>query len=169
VANEDAEHRARVRAALEYFDAECAAGKAFANPGGFIVSLVAKGVPKRPRAARAAGRTKSASPPEPAATDVDLELEMAYEVYRNDVGTKRFAGLGESERTALLEQITEVVTDEARLRPEGSEVERLLADNTRAREWTGWSPTVGLREGLQRTSDWIAANLDAVDTAGYAV
>ena len=62
-----------------------------------------------------------------------------------------------------------VVTDEARLRPAGSEVERLLADNTRAREWTGWAPEVSLREGLTRTSEWIAANLDALDTAGYAV
>jgi len=62
-----------------------------------------------------------------------------------------------------------VVTEEDRLRPKDSEVERLLADNTRAREWLGWSPTVSLREGLQRTSDWIAANLDAVDTQGYAV
>jgi NAD dependent epimerase/dehydratase len=62
-----------------------------------------------------------------------------------------------------------IVTEEDRLRPADSEVERLLADNTRAREWLGWSPTVSLRDGLQRTSDWIAANLDAVDTPGYAV
>ena len=49
------------------------------------------------------------------------------------------------------------------------DVERLLADNTRALEWLGWSPTVSLREGLQRTSDWVAADLDAVDTPGYSV
>lgn len=62
-----------------------------------------------------------------------------------------------------------IVTDEARLRPAGSEVERLLADNTRAREWTGWTPTVSLREGLTRTSEWVKDNLDLLDTAGYAV
>jgi NAD dependent epimerase/dehydratase len=62
-----------------------------------------------------------------------------------------------------------IVTDEARLRPAGSEVERLLADNTRAREWTGWTPTVSLREGLTRTSEWVHDNLDLLDTAGYAV
>ena len=39
-----------------------------------------------------------------------------------------------------------VVTDEFRLRPAGSEVDRLLSDNSRAREWTGWAPEVGLRE-----------------------
>ena len=63
----------------------------------------------------------------------------------------------------------EIVTDEARLRPEGSEVERLLADSTRAREWTGWEPTVSLRDGLTRTSEWIREHLDEVDTSGYAI
>ena len=53
-----------------------------------------------------------------------------------------------------------VVTDEARLRPDGSEVDRLLSDNSRAREWTGWTPKVGLREGLTRTSDWIREHVD---------
>jgi NAD dependent epimerase/dehydratase len=73
----------------------------------------------------------------------------------------------------LLVEVTgsnaEIVTDEARLRPEGSEVERLLADNRRAVEWTGWTPTVSLRDGLTRTSDWIKEHLDTVDTGGYAV
>jgi NAD dependent epimerase/dehydratase len=62
-----------------------------------------------------------------------------------------------------------IATDEDRLRPAGSEVERLLADNTRAREWTGWAPTVSLREGLTRTSEWVRDHLDLLDTGGYAV
>jgi NAD dependent epimerase/dehydratase len=62
-----------------------------------------------------------------------------------------------------------VVTDEARLRPADSEVERLLCDNRRAREWTGWEPQVSLEEGLKRTSEWVRDNLDRLDTAGYAV
>ena len=53
-----------------------------------------------------------------------------------------------------------VVTDEARIRPDGSEVDRLLSDNSRAREWTGWAPQVGLREGLTRTSDWVREHVD---------
>jgi NAD dependent epimerase/dehydratase len=63
----------------------------------------------------------------------------------------------------------EVVVDESRVRPSGSEVERLLCDNTRAREWAGWEPQVSLRDGLTRTSDWVAANLDALNAAGYHV
>jgi len=73
----------------------------------------------------------------------------------------------------LLVEVTgsdaEIVTDEARLRPAGSEVERLLADNTRAREWTGWEPKVSLRDGLARTSEWVREHLDLLDTGGYAV
>ena len=62
-----------------------------------------------------------------------------------------------------------VVTEEKRLRPEGSEVERLLADNTRAREWAGWSPQVPLEEGLRLTSDWVREHLAALETREYTV
>lgn len=62
-----------------------------------------------------------------------------------------------------------VVVDDARVRPGGSEVERLLCDNSRARDWAGWQPQVSLREGLTRTSDWVAANLAALNAAGYHV
>ncbi|MBV8159850.1 MAG: GDP-mannose 4,6-dehydratase [Acidimicrobiia bacterium] len=63
----------------------------------------------------------------------------------------------------------EVVTDEARLRPSGSEVERLLCDNTRAREWAGWKPEYSLEEGLRRTAEWVEANLGSLRVRGYHV
>ena len=44
----------------------------------------------------------------------------------------------------------EIITDEARLRPENSEVERLWADNTKARVLFGWQPSYGGREGFKR-------------------
>jgi NAD dependent epimerase/dehydratase len=54
----------------------------------------------------------------------------------------------------------EIVTDEARLRPENSEVERLCADNSKARELFGWQPGYGGRDGLKRglveTIAWFA-------------
>jgi nucleoside-diphosphate-sugar epimerase len=100
-------------------------------------------------------------------------------VARSDRAVGEVVNIGSGKEIAigdlvqLLIEVTgsraELVTDEARLRPAGSEVERLLADNTRAREWTGWTPTVDLRDGLTRTSEWIAANLDHLDTAGYSV
>jgi NAD dependent epimerase/dehydratase len=52
----------------------------------------------------------------------------------------------------------EVVTDEARLRPKKSEVERLWAANAKAKELFGWQPSYGdkdgLRRGLQETAQW---------------
>jgi NAD dependent epimerase/dehydratase len=43
----------------------------------------------------------------------------------------------------------EIETDESRLRPERSEVERLCANNERARTLTGWEPMYGGRDGLR--------------------
>ena len=44
----------------------------------------------------------------------------------------------------------EIATEGQRLRPENSEVERLCADASRARELFGWQPRYGGREGLER-------------------
>ena len=59
----------------------------------------------------------------------------------------------------LLGDITGVVprieTDPDRVRPAASEVERLVADPALARELLGWTPTVDLRAGLQRTVEWL--------------
>jgi dTDP-glucose 4,6-dehydratase len=52
----------------------------------------------------------------------------------------------------------EIVTDEARMRPEKSEVERLWADNSKAAELFGWRPSYGGRDGFKRglmeTATW---------------
>jgi NAD dependent epimerase/dehydratase len=53
----------------------------------------------------------------------------------------------------------EIITDEARLRPENSEVDRLWADNDKAKQLFGWQPSYGGREGFRRglteTAEWI--------------
>jgi NAD dependent epimerase/dehydratase len=59
--------------------------------------------------------------------------------------------------------------DAARTRPEGSEVDRLLADNTLAREVLSWTPEVTLEQGLATTIEWISGNRDAYRTGHYAV
>lgn len=52
----------------------------------------------------------------------------------------------------------EIESDEIRLRPEKSEVERLWADNQKAKELLNWEPLYGGKEGLKRglkkTADW---------------
>jgi dTDP-glucose 4,6-dehydratase len=62
----------------------------------------------------------------------------------------------------------EIETERARLRPEKSEVERLWADNAKAKSMLGWSPAYagrdGLRQGLAETVAWFS---DPVNLAGY--
>jgi NAD dependent epimerase/dehydratase len=52
----------------------------------------------------------------------------------------------------------EIITDEQRLRPEKSEVERLLASNTKARELLDWHPQYagrkGFKRGIEETVAW---------------
>lgn len=54
----------------------------------------------------------------------------------------------------------EIITDEVRLRPENSEVERLLAGNAKAKELFGWGSKYAGRDGFKRglieTSEWFA-------------
>jgi len=54
----------------------------------------------------------------------------------------------------------EVVTDNQRIRPDKSEVERLWADNSKAKELAEWQPNYGGKEGLKRglaeTVRWFA-------------
>jgi len=69
----------------------------------------------------------------------------------------------------------EIVTDEQRLRPEASEVNRLFGDNSRLRQLTGWQPAYGglngFRRGLERTATWFSdpANLARYRPGHYAV
>lgn len=65
----------------------------------------------------------------------------------------------------------QVECDEARVRPAGSEVERLIADATRARARLHWSPRVTLEEGLSRTIAWFAesGNLSRYRVGEYTV
>lgn len=59
----------------------------------------------------------------------------------------------------------EVHSEEKRLRPEKSEVERLLADNSKALSLTDWKPEFvgerGLAEGLRKTIEWFLASENA--------
>ncbi len=54
----------------------------------------------------------------------------------------------------IMDSDVEFVTDEQRIRPQGSEVHRLWCDNTKIHSLTGFEPRVPLREGLKRTIDW---------------
>lgn len=59
--------------------------------------------------------------------------------------------------------------DPARIRPEKSEVMRLISNNTIAREICGWQPKYSLEEGLLKTIEWIKKNIDKYRPDSYTV
>ncbi len=54
----------------------------------------------------------------------------------------------------IMNSNAKIVTDEKRLRPAGSEVQRLLGDNSLIKSLTRWFPEVSLEDGLKETVDW---------------
>jgi nucleoside-diphosphate-sugar epimerase len=60
---------------------------------------------------------------------------------------------------AMVDHPVKIVVDPSRLRPEKSEVQRLISDNRLALQKLGWSPQVPFEEGLQKTFDWIKEHI----------
>jgi dTDP-glucose 4,6-dehydratase len=88
-----------------------------------------------------------------------------------NLGTGREFSIGET--AALIQEL--VGTDRpleqsaARLRPPGSEVERLVAGVSRAAERLGWEAQVDFREGLRRTIEWMRGAVDRFKPSLYNV
>ena len=62
----------------------------------------------------------------------------------------------------LMNADIKIITDEVRIRPENSEVERLRADNTKAKQLFDWRPNYhgreGFKRGLTETIEWFTLN-----------
>lgn len=56
----------------------------------------------------------------------------------------------------LIQPDAKVVSDDVRLRPEKSEVERLLGSNSKILTLTDWKPKFNLDEGLKHTVEWFS-------------
>jgi dTDP-glucose 4,6-dehydratase len=61
----------------------------------------------------------------------------------------------------------QLVIDHNRLRPENSEVYRLISDNTLAREVLGWRPEIELEHGIEKTIDWMKDHLHLYQIGTY--
>ena len=77
-----------------------------------------------------------------------------------------------AETVELLSEISgfeiEVINEDARLRPEKSEVNRLLADNKKIKKYTDWKSEISFRNGLELTYSWIEKNIHFFDVDEYA-
>ena len=74
-----------------------------------------------------------------------------------NLGTGRETSVADLVRIVgdLVQRPLVVAPDEQRVRPVASEVDRLVADASKARERCGWAPEVTLEAGLRLTIDWI--------------
>jgi dTDP-glucose 4,6-dehydratase len=79
-----------------------------------------------------------------------------------NLGSNFEVSIGDSVRliAEIMQVDIEIECEEGRLRPAKSEVERLWADNRKARELFGWEPAYagweGLRRGLVETTAWFS-------------
>lgn len=62
-----------------------------------------------------------------------------------------------------------IVLDEDRLRPENSEVFKLICDNTKSKNLTGWQPRYSLEEGIRETIDFISNHMDIYKPGIYTL
>lgn len=58
--------------------------------------------------------------------------------------------------------------DSSRVRPEKSEVFKLICDNSRARDWLDWKPRYSLDEGLLSTIEFVRNQINSFRTSKYA-
>ena len=72
-----------------------------------------------------------------------------------------------NELIAQINPNAKIVCEEERLRPEKSEVNRLLGDSTKMRALTGWKPEYTFEQGLAETVAWIRDNLDTYKVGQY--
>ncbi len=70
---------------------------------------------------------------------------------------------------SLVGKPVKIIVDPNRLRPDKSEVQRLLADNKKAKKMIGWEPNVMLTEGLALTIEWIEQNLQRFQIGSYEI
>ncbi len=91
------------------------------------------------------------------------------------IGTVVNSGTGQGHTIGEIAQIllkatnskAEIVKDEKRVRPKKSEVMKLICENSKIKELTGWKPQVSFEEGLKRTVEFVKNNKERYKTDIY--
>jgi len=89
-----------------------------------------------------------------------INIGSNFEISIGDIARKVIAIVGRD---------TDIITDPVRNRPEKSEVERLLCDNSKAKKLLGWEPKISFDDGLKRTIEWISNNIALYKSELYNV
>jgi len=88
-----------------------------------------------------------------------------------NLGTGAGVSIGEvvGKVRELINRDVRVRTDEGRVRPEASEVMRLISDNSKAKRLMGWSPQVDFDSGLERVIEYIRTHPEQYKAEIYNV
>ena len=88
-----------------------------------------------------------------------------------NIATQQEISIGELAQE-IINQINpkaKIICEEQRLRPEKSEVNRLLGSNEKIKRLTNWRPQYTFEQGIQETIEWMKQNMDAYKTDIYNV
>ncbi len=88
-----------------------------------------------------------------------------------NIATEREISIGDLAQE-LIRQINpaaKIVCEAERLRPEKSEVNRLLGDAARLRALTGWAPAYTFEQGLAETIAWIKQHMESYRVGVYSL
>lgn len=88
-----------------------------------------------------------------------------------NIATQEEISIGElaSEIILQINPNAKIICKEERLRPEKSEVNRLLGANTKIKELTKWKPSYSFKQGIQETIEWTRNNMNAYKTDIYNI
>jgi len=89
-----------------------------------------------------------------------INIGSGFEISINDLAQKILR---------LSKSKANIKTDKKRIRPKNSEVERLWADSTKAREMLGWQPSIKLDDGLKRTIKWFSDHINEYRVGTYMI
>ena len=101
------------------------------------------------------------------------------EIYKSDKLFGEITNIGMKNEIAVADLVSKIAnllgekiiieTEEQRIRPVNSEIERLLCDNTKIMMNTNWKPYCDLEKGLIETIEWLKMNLNLYKAEIYNV
>ena len=91
------------------------------------------------------------------------------ETFNMGTGSEIRIGDLAQEIISLVGKPIKIVVDPHRFRPENSEVQRLLSNNSLINDKLGWEPQVSLTDGLKQTIDWVSEHLESYRPGEYQI
>lgn len=88
-----------------------------------------------------------------------------------NIATQQEISIGELANEIILQinPKAKIICEEERLRPEKSEVNRLLGSNTKIKSLTDWTPKYTLKDGIHETIEWMKMNMNVYKTDIYNI